>query len=103
VSASAASRVALALQKQLGSRKVLTSTAERMMYRHDAILIGETPLAVVLPESSADVVETVRWANQHGLAIFGRGAASGLSGGAVPTCEGVVIAFTRMRRGRNRA
>ena len=98
MSAHAASRVALMLQRQLGARKVLTSNAERMMYRHDAILIGETPLAVVLPESSADVVQTVRWANQHGLAIFGRGAASGLSGGAVPTSEGVVIAFTRMTK-----
>lgn len=60
-------------QAQLGSRKVLTSNAEQMMYRHDAILIGETPLLVVLPESSADVVTTVRWTNQHGLAIFRRG------------------------------
>jgi glycolate oxidase len=94
----AASKIALELQAQLGKRKVLTQKAERAMYRHDAILVGQTPIAVVLPETTQDVIEAVLWAKRHGLPIVGRGAASGLSGGAVPTAEGLVIAFTRMTK-----
>jgi glycolate oxidase len=85
-----------ALQNTLGTRKVLVTRAERMMYRNDAIVVGETPLAVVLPESTQDVVTAVKWAKQHGISIVGRGAASGLSGGSAPLEEGLVIAFTRM-------
>ena len=86
------------LQRALGPRKVLTSPAERLLYRHDAIEIGRIPLAVVLPETTADVVETVLAAKRMGVPLVARGAASGLSGGAAPAGEALVIAFTRMTR-----
>jgi glycolate oxidase len=90
--------LALELTRALGSRKVLSNLSERLNYRYDAIQFGETPLAVVLPESTADVVTAVRAARAAGVPIVGRGAASGLSGGAVPMQTGLVISFTRMTR-----
>ncbi|MFC4452586.1 FAD-binding oxidoreductase [Deinococcus sonorensis] len=86
------------LTRLLGDGKVLSTLGERLNYRYDAIQFGATPLAVVLPESTADVVAAVRAARQAGVPIVGRGAASGLSGGAAPAQEGLVISFTRMTR-----
>ncbi len=84
------------LLRSLRPHQVLSSLSERMNYRYDAIQFGVTPLAVVLPESTADVVAAVRAAKAAGVPIIGRGAASGLSGGVTPVQESLVIAFTRM-------
>ncbi|MGM9321212.1 FAD-binding oxidoreductase [Deinococcus aquaticus] len=86
------------LTRLLGPRKVLSNLSERLNYRYDAIQFGATPLVVVLPESTEDVVTAVRAARAAGVPIVGRGAASGLSGGAAPTEPGLVISFTRMTR-----
>jgi len=90
--------LAATLTRALGPRKVLSNLSERLNYRYDAIAFGATPLAVVLPESTADVVAAVKAARAAGVPIVGRGAASGLSGGAAPTEPGLVISFTRMTR-----
>lgn len=90
--------LAAELTRSLGPRKVLSNLSERRNYRYDAIQFGETPLAVVLPESTADVVTAVRAARAAGVPVVGRGAASGLSGGAAPAVPGLVISFTRMTR-----
>ena len=84
------------LTRALGPHKVLGRLGERLSYRYDAIQMGVTPLAVVLPESTADVMAAVRAARAAGLPIVGRGAASGLSGGAAPAQPALVISFTRM-------
>lgn len=89
-------RTAIELQSRLGREKVLLDVAQRRNYSYDGIAVGVTPAAVVLPETTADVVETVRFANAAGLPVVARGAASGLSGGAVPIQESIVISFTRM-------
>lgn len=70
--------------------------AQRRNYSYDGIAMGVTPALVVLPTSTAEVVEVVRFANQVGLPLVARGAASGLSGGAVPIRESIVVSFTRM-------
>ncbi|GEM85052.1 MAG: 2-hydroxy-acid oxidase [Meiothermus sp.] len=89
-------RTAQELQARLGREKVLLELAQRRNYSYDGIAMGVTPAVVVLPTSTADVVEAVRFANQVGLPIVARGAASGLSGGAVPIQESIVMSFTRM-------
>ncbi|MDV6375529.1 FAD-binding oxidoreductase [Deinococcus arenicola] len=90
--------LAAELTHLLGPKKVLSSLAERLSYRFDAIQFGVTPLCVVLPESTEDVIATVKAARRTGVSIVGRGAASGLSGGAAPMQPSVVISFTRMTR-----
>ncbi|PNY79681.1 FAD-binding oxidoreductase [Deinococcus koreensis] len=86
------------LTRQLGPKKVLSNLSERLNYRYDAIQFGVTPLCVVLPESTADVVAAVKAARSAGVPIVGRGAASGLSGGATPLEPSLVVSFTRMTR-----
>jgi glycolate oxidase len=85
------------LKAAFGPRALL-SRPEKEVYRYDAILVGEAPLAVVLPESRVEVQALVRLARRHGVPLVPRGAGSGLSGGAVPLGEAIVVAFTRMTR-----
>src|SRR3990172_13405595 len=62
-------------------------------------LVGDTvPDAVVQPESEAELVELVRWAEKHRVPLTPRGKASSGYGGAVPVKKGVVVDFFRLRR-----
>jgi glycolate oxidase len=56
------------------------------------------PALVVLPQSSEEVQAVVRACSAHGVPFVARGAGSGLSGGAVPVADGVVISLARMTR-----
>ena len=56
------------------------------------------PELVVLPRSAADVQAVVRLCHEHRVPFVARGAGTGLSGGALPVADGVVISLTRMNR-----
>src|SRR3954447_24548318 len=56
------------------------------------------PGLVVLAESAADVQATVRTCNAHRIPFVARGAGTGLSGGALPVADGIVISVTAMNR-----
>lgn len=84
------------LARAIGSHKILAEIPQRKLYRYDGIAVGELPALVVLPETVNDVVEVMRFALAHQVPVVARGAASGLSGGAVPLGPWIVISFTRM-------
>ncbi|MCH2114462.1 MAG: FAD-binding protein [Pirellulales bacterium] len=56
------------------------------------------PLAVVIPESSEDVIATVRWCHDHGVPFVARGSGTSLSGGSLPVADGIVIALNRLNQ-----
>src|SRR5665213_2438059 len=56
------------------------------------------PALVVLAETAAEVAAVVRTCATHAIPFVARGAGSGLSGGALPVAEGVVISLARMTR-----
>jgi glycolate oxidase len=64
----------------------------------DATKRSSTPAAVVWPLSTAEVAALVKLANAERFPVVARGAASGLTGGAVPAVGSVVADFTRMDR-----
>ena len=57
----------------------------------------ENPTAA-LPESTAEVAAVVAACAAQGVPFVARGAGTGLSGGALPVADGVVISLARMRR-----
>ncbi len=59
---------------------------------------ARTPLAVVRPRTSADVVEIARIASAHGLPVVARGSGTGLSGAVTPVGGGLVVSFSQMNR-----
>ncbi|MDZ4802576.1 MAG: FAD-linked oxidase C-terminal domain-containing protein [Bryobacteraceae bacterium] len=86
------------LERLLGERGVLTAKQDLSLYEYDGGVDKHQPDIVVFPRSTADVVEIVRIANRHNLPFVGRGAGTGLSGGAIPRQGGLMIAFARMNR-----
>jgi glycolate oxidase len=89
-----------AIRAALPDLRLLVDATDREAYRNDetAYLNGGLPLAVALPESTADVSTLVRLAAEHRIPIVPRGAGSGLSGGAAGIDGGLTIAMTRMNR-----
>jgi glycolate oxidase len=58
----------------------------------------EAPLAAVLPDTEAQVAEIVRSLGRLGVPVVSRGAGTGISGGATPRADGVMLVLTKMRR-----
>lgn len=58
----------------------------------------ETPLVAVLPESEEQVRDVVRACRDLGVPVVSRGAGTGISGGAIPRKDGVLLVLSRMRQ-----
>ncbi|MBO94688.1 MAG: FAD-binding oxidoreductase [Opitutales bacterium] len=56
------------------------------------------PLAVVIPESANEVIETVRLCHREGVPFVARGSGTSLSGGSLPVVGGIIIALNRLNR-----
>ena len=56
------------------------------------------PALVVLPGDAAEVQTVVRLCAEHRVPWVARGAGTGLSGGALPVADGIVVSLTRMDR-----
>jgi glycolate dehydrogenase FAD-linked subunit len=87
------------LRRVLPVDAVITETAELRTYECDALTGWRAiPQAVVLPRSTAEVAVAVAACREHHVPFVARGAGTGLSGGAVPIAEGIVIGLSRMNR-----
>jgi len=82
----------------LGPRGYLDRVEDLNLYEYDASIEKGRPEMVVFPRNTEDVVAIVKIAGEFGVAVVGRGAGTGLSGGAIPLRGGVVVAFARMNR-----
>ena len=52
----------------------------------------------MFPRNADDVSAIVKLAKEYNVPMVGRGAGTGLSGGAIPRDGGIMIAFARMNR-----
>ncbi len=87
------------LADALPSGSVVRDASELLVYESDALVhLRSTPGAVVLPQTAAEVQTVVRLCHQHGVPFVARGHGTGLSGGALPHPEGVLIVLSRLNR-----
>lgn len=86
------------LKETLGEDRVLDSPVDRTAYAYDATWGEALPDVVVLPLSTEEVSATLKIANRERIPVVPRGAASGLSGGAVPIVGGMCLSLTRMNQ-----
>jgi len=78
---------------------LLTEPAQLSAYECDGLTaLRQRPLAVVLPESTEQVVQTLRLCYRLGVPFVARGSGTSLSGGSVPVEGGIVLAMNRMNR-----
>src|ERR1700689_1709516 len=92
------SQLLQALKTALGPDAVLHRPEELMLYEYDGSVEIARPTCVVFPRSTADVLAIVKLANQYQTPLVGRGAGTGLSGGALARKGGILTVFSRMNR-----
>ncbi|WP_344307393.1 FAD-binding oxidoreductase [Fodinicola feengrottensis] len=82
----------------VGEANLLIGEAISDDYRHDEALgvAPVTPAYVVKPGTAQEVASVLKLANDSRVPVTARGSGSGLSGGAVPRADGVVVSFERM-------
>lgn len=90
--------VAAAIESRLGRNAVLSQAPDLKLYEYDGGVDKSQPDLVVFPRSTEEVVFLVKLARDRNLAIVGRGAGTGLSGGAIARSGGIMISFARMNR-----
>src|SRR5215470_13998762 len=86
------------LKARLGPSNVLSQTDDLMLYEFDGSVEKARPEVVVFPHTTSDVSQILKVANKYQVPIVGRGAGTGLSGGALARRGGVMIVFARMNR-----
>ena len=55
------------------------------------------PLAVALPETEAQVIQVLKQCTALNIPVVPRGAGTGLSGGAMPIAQGLVLSLAKLR------
>ncbi len=71
--------------------RILTETFDLVSYSFDASFGSFTPDIVVQAMSTTEVAAIMKLANQHNVAVYPRGQATGLSGGSLPVHGGIVL------------
>jgi len=87
------------LRRIVGDAGLLQDPLDLLTYECDGLAhLRETPAAVVLPSSAAEVQAIVKLCARTQVPFVARGHGTGLSGGALPVAGGVVIALSRLNR-----
>ena len=87
------------LRGAVGRERVLTDRAQLRTYECDGLAnFRVVPAVVVLAESRQHVVDTVTLCAEAGVPFVARGSGTGLSGGALPSSDGVLLVMSRLRR-----
>jgi glycolate oxidase len=89
-----------ALAEVVAADRLLTGDAAGDDYAHDECLTvaAQQPAAVVRPETTQEVADVLRIAQELGVPVTARGSGTGLSGAAIPRADAVVVSFERMDR-----
>jgi glycolate oxidase len=87
------------LRSVVGRDGLITAPEELRTYECDGLTaFRAVPGAVVLPRSAEEVQGVVRICHGARLPFVARGSGTGLSGGAMPIADGLVISLARMNR-----
>ena len=91
--------VTVALRRVLPDDALVSAPDELATFECDGLTAyREIPLLVVLPTDVGQVRAALRCCRELGVPVIPRGAGTGLSGGALPRRDGVLLSLTRMNR-----
>jgi glycolate oxidase len=82
----------------LGPRGYLHQPEDLVLYGYDGGVDQHAPDLVAFPRTTEDVATLMKLAREFAVPLVGRGAGTGLSGGAIPREGGLMVAFARMNR-----
>ncbi len=87
------------LARVVAPESLLSDPTDLLTYESDALVhLRAAPGRVVLPANTAEVQAVVRLCHREGVPFVARGHGTGLSGGALPVPEGVLIGLSKLNR-----
>ncbi len=87
------------LRAMLGPDRVIDDPDRLRAYECDGLTAYRCPpMVAVLPETTEQVAELLRYARERGIKVVPRGAGTSLSGGALPLADGILLVMTRFNR-----
>src|SRR5580765_3413645 len=87
------------LRAIVGADGVLHHPEDLRTYESDGLTsMRATPRAVVLPNAAEQVQKVLRLCHRERIPFVPRGSGTGLSGGALPVEDGIVVSLARMNR-----
>lgn len=90
---------AKALSALLPASCILSTSEQLKPYESDGLTVFKrSPLLVVLPETIEQVQAVIRWACEADVPVVARGAGTGLSGGALPHEEGILLGLAKFNQ-----
>jgi glycolate oxidase len=99
MSVQAISNILSELRNIVGERGLITAANQLQTYECDGLTAFRVPpAAVVLPETTEQVQGILRICHRERIPFVGRGSGTGLSGGALPSENSIVIGLSRMNR-----
>jgi glycolate oxidase len=87
------------LRASAPSLRLLADAESLRPYECDGLTAyRQLPLAVAIPDTEAQVAALLRACRELGVPVVARGAGTGLSGGALPHAQGVLLSLARFNR-----
>ena len=87
------------LQRELPDLEILHRGEDLKPYECDGLsAYRTTPMLVVLPERVEQVETLLKLCHQRGVPVVARGAGTGLSGGALPLEQGILLVMARFNK-----
>jgi len=92
-------RIVAALRTIVPGEGVIASAPEMRAFENDGLTAyRQSPMVVVLPETTQQVAEVLRYCYGEGIKVVPRGAGTSLSGGALPLVDGVLLGMAKFNR-----
>jgi glycolate oxidase len=87
------------LKPILSEDSLLWEPEDTIPYECDGLAAyRQMPLAVALPQTESQVIEILKICHSHQIPVVPRGAGTGLSGGAMPIAEGLVLSLAKFKK-----
>ncbi len=87
------------LKAIMPAANVLSAGEDMKPYETDGLTVyRQTPLTVVLPETEQQVQQILKLCHASNVPVVARGQGTGLSGGAMPHAQGVLLSMTKFMR-----
>ncbi|MGE3145136.1 MAG: FAD-linked oxidase C-terminal domain-containing protein [Pseudorhodoplanes sp.] len=91
--------IAAALRNIVPGEGVIARENEMRPYETDALTAyRQLPLLVVLPSTTEQVSQVLKYCHDNGIKVVPRGAGTSLSGGALPLADGVLLGMAKFNR-----
>jgi glycolate oxidase len=93
------SDIVAALRAIVPGEGVIASDREMRAYESDGLTAyRQLPMLVVLPDTTAQVSQILKYCYEQGIKVVPRGAGTSLSGGALPLGDGVLLGLAKFNR-----